>query len=186
MSNYQLSETELNVLNKGLTFIPTQKNISHTPILEAATRFGRRLKIGYHFRKSKLKLGPEKFTPKSNWEPSDKSIHSDVLNTIKEIHNDLSNLKVPAHKENLSKSEATILKKIKQNPEIILKPADKGSASVILDRENYVAEGNRQLNNPNHYMRLDQPIFQTTSKKIDSILQDLHNHNFISAKHLLY
>ena len=186
MSNYQLSETELNVLNKGLTFIPTPKKISHTPILEAATRFGRRLKIGYHFRKSKLKLGPEKFTPKSNWEPSDKSIHSDVLNTIKEIHNDLSNLKVPAHKENLSKSEATVLKKIKQNPEIILKPADKGSATVILDRENYVAEGNRQLNNPNHYIRLDQPIFQTTSKKIDSILQDLHNHNFISAKQLLY
>ena len=185
LSNYQLSETELNVLNKGLTFIPTKKNISHTPILEAGTRFGRRLKIGYHFRKSKLKLGPEKFIPKSNWEPSDKSIHSDVINTIKEIHNDLSKLKVPAHKENLSKSEATVLKKLKQNPEIVLKPADKGSATVILDRENCVAEGNRQLNNPNHYMRLDQPIFQTTSKKIDSILQDLHIHNFISAKQLL-
>ena len=50
----------------------------------------------------------------------------------------------------------------------------------------YVAEGNCQLNHPNHYMRFDRPIFQNTSKIVDSILQDLYNHNFISAKQLLY
>ena len=169
-----------------MTFIPVPKQVPHTPILEAATRFGRRLKIGYFFRKSQSNRGSEKFIDKSNWEPADNAIHSDILETIKEIHDDLSQLRVPTHKQNLSNAEFTALKNLKNNPDIIIKPADKGSATVIMDKQNYISEGIRQLSNPMHYIRLDEPIFQSTALKINDILQDLHNNSYISSKQLLY
>jgi hypothetical protein len=180
LSNYPLSEIETRVLDKGLNFIPTPKHVAHTPILEAAARFfGRSLKLGYHFRKTKNSFGSEKFIHKSNWEPADKSIKSDILETIKEIHDDLSNLRVPTHKQNISNAEFTALKGLKNNPYIIIKPADKGSATVIMDKENYVSEGNRQLSNSIHYKRLNEPIFQNTASKIDDILQDLHDNHYM-------
>ena len=73
----------MNVLCKGLSFIPTPRNISHTPILEAAARLGRSLKIGCHFSKkknkqtkktTKIKLVSDKYIHKLSLEPSDYSI----------------------------------------------------------------------------------------------------------------
>ena len=65
LSKYPLSDIEQSVLDKGLNFIPTPKNVTKIPIMEAASNFGRRLKIAYHFRKSKFNHQPEKFIDKS-------------------------------------------------------------------------------------------------------------------------
>ena len=48
------------------------------------------------------------------------------------------------------------------------------------------SEGYRQLGNPSHYKKLDEPIFHSTGQKINEILSDLHQQNFISSKQLLY
>ena len=186
LSNFSLSDTEHDVLDKGLNFIPTPKQISKAPILEAASQFGRRLKITYHFRRSKFQHQPEKFTEKSNWEPSDKSMPSDILETIKIINSDLENMEIPTQSNNLSKMEISALKDLRNNPHIVIKPADKGSATVIMDKDNYISEGYRQLNNPSHYKKLSEPIFQNTGEKINEILNDLHQKSFISTKQLLY
>ena len=47
----------------------------------------------------------------------------------------------------------------------MIKPADKGSSSVIMDKDNYISEGYRQLGNPSHYKKLDEPIFHSTGQK---------------------
>jgi len=54
-----------------------------------------------------------------------------------------------------------------------VKPADKGSATVILDKEVYIEEAYRQLSNPKHYRRLEEPIFPETADKINEILSKL-------------
>ena len=54
---------------------------------------------------------------------------------------------------NLTKNEKIALKSLKNDPQIIIKPADKGSATVIMDRQDYLAEGNRQLSNTMHYRK---------------------------------
>ena len=51
---------------------------------------------------------------------------------------------------------------------------------------NYISEVYRQLGNPSHYKKLDEPIFHSTGQKINEILSDLHQQNFISSKQLLY
>ena len=54
-------------------------------------------------------------------------------------------------KKNLTKEEYQSIKYLRNHPEIIIKPADKGSAIVIQDKYNYVAEGERQLHNKKFY-----------------------------------
>ena len=154
--------------------------------METASNFGRKLKIAYHFRKSKFNHQPEKCIDKSKWEPPDKSIPSEILETIQNINTDLTNLEVPKHTQNLPNAELAALKQLRKNPFIVIKPADKGSSSVIMDKDNYISEGYHQLDNPPDYKKLDKPIFHSTGQKINEILSDLHQQNFISSKQLLY
>uniref|UniRef100_A0AAY4A928 Reverse transcriptase n=1 Tax=Denticeps clupeoides TaxID=299321 RepID=A0AAY4A928_9TELE len=78
------------------------------------------------------------------------------------------------------------LQELKRNKEIVIKPADKGSVVVIMDREQYVWEANRQLSKTEHYQRLDKPIFPDTVPKIKIILDDLVKENFIKNKQWKY
>lgn len=53
------------------------------------------------------------------------------------------------------------VKKLSKN----IKPADKGSATVIMSRENYVTEAMWQLNKEEHYRQLGQdPTLEYTTQ----------------------
>lgn len=43
--------------------------------------------------------------------------------------------------------------------DVVIKPADKGSMVVIMDREQYVSEAMRQLQDTELYKQLEQPIY---------------------------
>ena len=60
---------------------------------------------------------------------------------------------------------------LSKNRDIVLKKVDKGSITVGMDRSTYLQEGHRQLNNPQHYRKLDQPIYMEKAKKITEILR---------------
>lgn len=89
-------------------------------------------------------------------------------------------------KTNISKTEKEGLKQLRQNRNIIIKPADKGSATVIMDTENYILEAERQLANPIHYQLLDKPKFPETAQKILEILDKLLNRKFIDMDQYTY
>ena len=44
---------------------------------------------------------------------------------------------------------------MKNNQDIIIKPANKGSAIVILDKQSYINEGQRQLHDTKFYEETD-------------------------------
>ena len=186
LSKTNISSSILQALEKGLNFCPTPRIISKTPIFEAASKFSRRIKLAYHFRNSKKNFPPEKFIHKSNWVPSDKNIPPVVLETIQNINNDLSNLHISKENHNMSVSELSALKALKNNPDIIMKPADKGSSVVIMDRSDYINEGYRQLNDTKYYQRIPAPIYPETANMVTEILVDLKDRAFISEKQLKY
>lgn len=55
----------------------------------------------------------------------------------------------------------------------MIKPADKGSVIVIMDREQYEGEAGRQLNNTTYYRKLDKPIHRDSRVRIVEILEQL-------------
>ena len=76
-------------------------------------------------------------------------------------------------KKNLTREEYRAIKSLKNNTDIIIKPADKGSAIVILDK-NHIKEGQRQLNDTNFYEKTDS---NHTGEVINRI--NLHVHNML-------
>lgn len=59
------------------------------------------------------------------------------------------------HSKNLSRGEKQALGALKRNPHLMIKQADKGGATVILNTKDYVAEAERQLSNRAHYRPTD-------------------------------
>ena len=88
--------------------------------------------------------------------------------------------------DNLDREEPTAIKTVKQNKDIIIKPADKGAAIVVMDKTNYVGEAERQLANQVHYKRLEEPVFPKSIPKINEVFKNSANRRFIDAGHLSY
>ena len=88
--------------------------------------------------------------------------------------------------DNLDREERTAIKTPKQNKDIIIKPAIKGAAIVVMDKTDYVGEAERQLTNQVHYKRLEEPVFSKSIPEINEFFESLANHRFIDVGQLSY
>ena len=57
---------------------------------------------------------------------------------------------------NLSREERAGLNELKNNRELMIKKADKGSAIVVMNTSDYIIEAERQLSNSKAYKRLTE------------------------------
>ncbi|XP_053372926.1 uncharacterized protein LOC128546436 [Mercenaria mercenaria] len=71
---------------------------------------------------------------------------------------------------NLSTDELSALKNLRNDDSIILKKSDKGSVIVVMNRTDYIAEVNRQLNNTAYYKKLDHNPVEQFSKDVTDVL----------------
>ena len=58
--------------------------------------------------------------------------------------------------------------------EIIIKPADKGSAVVIWSKHDYLFEASNQLSDTNVYCKSNSNTLQKAYSEIKSVLRDIH------------
>ena len=180
-----MSPEEKSVLEKGLNFIPTPTEIDRDKIKVAIAEFGRKVKLAYHFEGGTRFTRP-KFMPKSKWTPSDSKIHPNILKRLDDMEKEINDLKVRKGYPNLKVGELRAIRKLRQNRNIVIKKSDKGTASVIMNRSDYVREGNRQLSNPKHYRKLDSPIYHKTAVRIRNIVRKLQNDGYITEKQCSY
>lgn len=89
-------------------------------------------------------------------------------------------------KNNISKSEHFGLQNLKNNPEIIIKEADKGCATVIMNKVDYIREAERQLNNEKYYLKLKASIAEKNVPKIKTTLTKMNKEGFITKDQLKY
>ena len=69
-------------------------------------------------------------------------------------------------KQNLSRNEQKALNELKQNNDINLKNADKGSTTVVMNKTDKIKEGENLLNNEQSYRRLTEPMVKGTHNKV--------------------
>ena len=81
----------------------------------------------------------------------------------------------PRFNENFTAKDREALKELSSNQNIIIKEADKGSGIVLMDRDRYITEGLRQLNDVSTYRKLDSD----PSRELESELRDLVEQSFI-------
>ena len=181
LSSYKLNQNEISVLDKGLKFVPTPVHNSKGILNSAVSKFSRQIKLKFHFRNSNSYF-KRPFTPKSEWDPPETKIFPEILNTVNNINSEISELSIPKETKNISKQEYQAIQNLSKNQDIIIKPADKGSAVVILDKIDYVKEGYRQLKNEKHYKKIENFLYPETSRKVSEILLSLKNRGDIDEK----
>ena len=127
----------------------------------------------------------ENFTAKSTWNPPCQNKH---INKILEQLEDFSSI-TNKHRDNmgnLSESQLVAISTLKRNPSVIIKPADKGSATVTMYKMNYIAEVERHLCNQKHYAKLDTPVYPQPAVRISATLDKLRQTGYISKKQREY
>ncbi|XP_033729648.1 uncharacterized protein LOC117318802 [Pecten maximus] len=73
-------------------------------------------------------------------------------------------------RDNLGMGERKALQALKRNTDIVIKPADKGSAVVVMNREDYIQEANRQLSNETFYRKVDQDLTGEHANKVNAAI----------------
>ncbi|KAL2078819.1 hypothetical protein ACEWY4_026504 [Coilia grayii] len=182
------TQNQLAVLKKGLSFVPVPNWDSNSKKqLRADLQVYHRRLLLTAFFESREDTEQTPFTPQSKWTPKLSQVPPPVRKIIRADKYAFQNL----HWEqkdlpNLSIGEMQALKQLKGNKQIIIKPADKGSAVVIMDIQQYIWEAERQLNNPDHYIKLDKPIYLDTIPQVQNILMSLKEKGFLNQKQVHY
>ena len=88
------------------------------------------------------------------------------IKSYKNIVKKVGNMNVYTNYQNLSVMKRRALIILRKNRKIVIKPADKRSATVILSRGNYIREAHRQLNNRKYYKKLDRAIWPENCKNV--------------------
>ena len=183
LSKYTLQDPEISVLSKGLGFCPTPGAPDIGDIIQDLDKFKRKTRIQLFLIDPNQCSEPEtipsggpfehrSFKLKSTFNPVGPFQLESMFHSIEQdLHR--QKYKQP-RKKNLTKEEYKAIKSLKNNRNIIIKPADKGSAVVILDKEYYINEGQRQLNDTKFYEK-------TTSNHTGEVINriNLHIHNML-------
>ena len=82
-----------------------------------------------------------------------------ALNTFLDaVKLDITTGKPKTIHDNLTAAERQAIHQLKQRQDIIIKPADKGSGTVVMDKTWYIDECNRQLTDTKFYRLLNEDI----------------------------
>ena len=91
----------------------------------------------------------------------------------------------PKH-DNLIKSDRSALYNLQKREDIVIKPADKGSAVVVMDRDHYVSKAERQLNDSTFYKPLDHDPTPEFAKQVSDTVREMLDQGLISEKNMAY
>ena len=93
------------------------------------------------------------FVNKSTWKPN--RVHQSLDIFQRSFKIGLLNSRIKhGRKPNLTKEQMSSLRELSENPEIVIKKADKRSAVVVMNTTDYLREGYRQLSDPRFYTKL--------------------------------
>jgi len=208
LSSETLSEAQISVLDKGLTFIPSTRFIPYTRLLECKNRNIRSIKLrDYFYKKPQRNYNPNAFQnlfkPQSTFIPTTDKLSPEAIKAVQAISDYTARMikgrlvkngnpslgplvRLPPMRPNITKAEARAITELKSNKSIVIKPADKGGAVVVMNRNLYEQEGLRQLTNPKYYTEIPETVCTDTVERINEILTHLNNIGFINDDQYSY
>ena len=89
-------------------------------------------------------------------------------------------------RDNISKEERKAIKKLQKRVDIVIKPAEKGSGTVILDYHWYVEECLRQLSDNKYYKKQTKDLTDKIQQRIKEYTSRMYNDKLIDEKTYKY
>ena len=179
LSSYTPTQTELDILSKGLSFIPYTRCLDRD-VTEETESFIRKLRLRYIHRSTQTKPNPFRLKSTQTPKPTDCQDLENLINTIRLT---MSQIHPTTGWYNLPRNGMSIIKKLSKEHDVIINTADKGSSIVLLDREKYVEAGRKHLDDKQTYTRLTADITDTIKKTITIKLGKLCEMNLLSKSH---
>lgn len=130
---------------------------------------------------------PCRFPFKAMKHPPDELVTPEILKTCRTIRSSLFSIissckncfPVP---DNLSLEARLTVERLQNNRDVIVTPVDKGGVWMVIPRDKYVAEANRQLSDTNFYAAVNTDLSSFTSKRLVNFLNILYKKAFISVR----
>ena len=177
-----------------MNFIPTPAKEHEAKIVQDFLLFERKLRLYHKLHKNEEDNettdessdddSPHKILKRSKgWKPDDSEMDPNIMRYKTSVLNDMQSRNKSKRRPrfNTSKHERKAIRTLKKNTEIVIKPADKGGAIVIMDKLDYIKEGERQLQQLQHFKKLDD--FEKTRKnfikEVETSLRSLKNREYI-------
>ena len=138
LSDVNLSATQLSVLDRGLTFIPTYRYLPLDEIYSVQDRLIRNIKLRDYFKDradDTYDYHQKTFTNPSTWIPPDHKISQSTLDMVQTIANSTESLirrhpivrgrflSLNSYHDNLTTDERIAIQELRSNPDIVIKPA---------------------------------------------------------------
>jgi hypothetical protein len=190
LSQVNLKRAQTRVLNKGLGFAPTTFEKSEKLIdMVELPRMNRQIRWNFIYGLDGPSRDEKEFQVPSKKEPPIVTRLSYVEPFIRQFAIDLqAQIKCQIrkhrnlHKYNISSNETKALHGLAAIPNIVIKPADKGCAIVVMDKARYLNEIWRMLDNDRYYERLQESIMPDTISKVRTMVLHMYLAKLISRK----
>ena len=88
--------------------------------------------------------------------------------------------------DNIAPGERTALQNLRSTEYIIIKPADKGSAFIVMDKSANIREAERQLSVDRFHNKLDKDPTKQFSDNIANQLNNIYDNGYIGEKTIEY
>ena len=109
--------------------------------------------------------------------------NKDLLNQIlSNIEKDVTSASEHSRSDNTTRAERLALQQLKNNNQIVINKADKGSTIVIVNRNDYIEDGLKHLDDPTVYRKLKHDTTPTVYSKIINFLKTLRWQSWIPPK----
>ena len=177
ISNIPLSNNKKDFLSRGLSFFPKPSKIDQFQLEQDIQQFFRRLRLKEFFHK--LEGDNDEipwFRRKSKWTPPcnrDLALETYIKAIKNDIHRALDHDPRNHPHKNLTSWERKALLLLRTPTDITIKPANKGSATVVMSRWDYLVKVMSHLENENFYRRLDEDPTERFAEKITSELYNM-------------
>ena len=181
LSTVQLSADEISLLSKGLGFCPTPTRLDTFEVKRDLTQFTRRLRLKEYFYniddEDEEDRGYVPLRRSSKWTPPvnrDVALETYIKGITQDIDEELRRRPKFCH-HNLTKDQRKALVSLRSRTDIVIKKADKGSATVVMSRENYIAKVMQHLNDHQHYEKLSGDPTALFEREIKHFLEDMES-----------
>ena len=129
------------------------------------------LPLKWFLRNDEKEFNPDKFKPKSTFNLRNKDAAIEIY--LSSLEEKLMSIEIPKDKyNNLTREERGALFDLKNDKTIVIKGADKGSAVVVWDRDDYIQEAEKQLGDKEIYEEVSndpQPLINTIHRAVEKI-----------------
>ena len=187
MSSKMLNTHEEDILKKGIKFSPYPAKINMYQYVQELSAFQRRMRLREFFVDTDSKEEtPEwmRVKKKSTFTPT-KGRECNLDTYLEQVTTDtlkLLRVNSDANCENLTGKEREALEVLRKEESIVIKPADKGGALVIMDKVDYDEAVLKMLSDGNFYTESKEDLNSGFEKIVDVKINELRTDGYISFK----